>query len=117
MLDIQRKQIDKLVTLLDAWECKYKIVLPDGTALGKLEVMPERKKAAPKYPRGELIAYFLPYIGGMDLGDVVSVPGGRYPLDALRGSLSAWATHHWGNGSVTTYVNHESNTVEVLRIA
>lgn len=117
MLDIQRKQIDKLVALLDAWGCKYKIVLDDGTELGTLEVMPERKKAAPKYPRGSLTDYFLPYISGLRVGDVVSVPGDNYPLDVLRGSLSAWANHHWGTGAVTTYINRKSNTVEVLRIA
>lgn len=116
MLEIQKKQILKFASMLDTWGAEYKIILPDGEELGALEVAPKRKKAASKYPRGALSTHFLPYIEGMDFGDVVNVPAGEYPLETLRGSLSAWATHHWGNKSVTTFINHKTNMVEVLRI-
>ncbi len=119
MLDIQRKQITTFAEMLAKWGVAHKIVLPDGTEFGELEiaVSKPRKRAAPTLPLGTITSYFLPFIQDLKAGDVVAVPFGQFTPESLRGSIGAWAIYHWGKGVVTTYANRETQCVEVLRVA
>ena len=119
MLDIQKNAVTKLVSILNGIEgATYKIILPDGSQYGGLEVAPERKaplRRASAYPMGELANYFRPLIADMKPGDVVAIPYGKYVGETLRGALSAWCCAHWGKGTVNTALNHKTSTVEILR--
>lgn len=118
MLDIQRRTIDSLAKMLDKWEILYKILLPNGEELGTLIVSKQTKtkRADRPHPFGAFKAYFLPLVQDMVAGDVVEIHCGPFKPAELRGAVSAWAVAAWGKGSVTTHINSEKQTVEVLRL-
>lgn len=118
MHDIQMRSIQQWATMMDKWGIQYKLVLPDGQELGALEVVKPKLKSKRKvspFPVNTLRDYFLPFIGTLQAGDVVTVPFSQFEGERLRGAISAWATAHWGKGTCTTYLNHAAGHVEVLR--
>lgn len=116
MLDIQMKHIKSWTAVLDKWGAQYKIVMPDGTEFGTLDVVvKKRKRTAGPHPYGTLQAYFKPLLEDMTLGDVVVVPFDAFEGERLRSAISAWGAVCWGKGSCSTYINREEQTVEVMR--
>jgi hypothetical protein len=120
MLDIQKTAIVKLVSALDGVKAQYKIILPDGTEYGTLEVKPskvikEGSKASP-YPRGELKAYVTSFIGTLPVGEAAVVPYGRYEGVFVAASCSSTAHALWGSESYMCARKDHNNCVEVLRL-
>lgn len=109
--------IERAIALLNAAKAKYKIILPDGTEYGELVVAKARTKRNSKHPHGMMSAYFQPLIKDMQPGEVLVVDASIYgPVD-LRATMSGWCAARWGKGNVITSINHENNTVEVMRVA
>jgi hypothetical protein len=118
LLDIQRKNLTTWATLMEKWGVQFKIILPDGTEYGALEVVvPKARTRRPgMYPFGALQAYFKPMVEKMTAGDVVQVPCGEFDPERLRGAISAWTTTNWGKGGASTYTNKDKHAIEVMRI-
>lgn len=109
--------IDRAITLLRSLKAQYKIILPDGTEYGELTVAKAKAKRTFKHPHGMMSAYFQPLVKDMKPGDVLVIDASIYgPVD-LRATLSGWCSARWGKGNVITSINHETNSVEVLRVA
>lgn len=115
----QQLAVDRALTLLRAASAKYKIILPDGTEYGTLEVKPkkpERKRRATKHPFGEQRAYLAKYLPGLLAGESVKVPVDKYDIEALQSGISAYGVKTWGNGNAITARDKDGQYVEVLRV-
>ena len=119
MMSIQQRGLDKFLALLKGLNAQYKIIIEDGdTTLeyGELEVVDHKRVA--KVRRGDCLKVYGPImeqLGVGSVGSVVAVPIGNLPIESLRSSICSWAIRTWGLASVTTMVNHDNNTIEVLR--
>lgn len=115
---IREKSMDIALNILKGVNAKYKILLPDGTEYGELEVQENkaRKRRAVLDGRkyGELVLYYRPLIEHMKISDIVVVPFNNYRPDALSGAISAWACTHWGKSSVIT--SKSDTAIEVMRV-
>lgn len=119
MLDIQKKAIEKFLSVLDGAGAKYKIVLDDGTEYGELQVVQKKeiKRKSPILPMGTYTNYFRPHMETLPVGGVLALPFNDLDPETLRGSVSSWAITNWGKGSVTTMLNHAEQRIEVLRLS
>lgn len=116
MMEIQKRELSKFIALLNGLEAHYKIFVPDGDIMleyGSLEVVPPENLRRVK--RGACLKVYEPLLEALEVGAVVAVPIGDLPAESLRGSLCSWAIRKWGLSSVTTMVNHDNSTIEVLR--
>ena len=115
-MNVVAKAAQQAISLLTALKADFKIILPTGEEFGNLEIVrPKDRTRNMKHRRGALSDIYKPFIESMAVGDVVviPVPEGIDPLD-MRGSMSAFASKNWGNGSAKTCINE--NTVEILRV-
>ena len=110
------KAISKAHELLKASGAKFKIISPDGTEFGDLEVAAEKKKHF-KYEFGALRKVYVPYIEALKTGEVaqIKVPT-DFELEDVRGAACAWMATNWGNGTYTTTIDRDFDIVEVLRV-
>ena len=123
MLDIQKKALLRLMGVLTSLNAQYKIVLPDGTEYGTLEVakpgVRTRKRPKPEHPHGERAAWAASQISDMVVGEVRSldvVASGYSPKDA-RQSTSALANRLWGASNYITNLTEDCKHVEIMRLA
>ena len=116
MTVIQTKALKHAVSMLDAINAKYVIVMPDGETVtrGDLKVDTSPKRVL-KYPRDELKKYYKSRMDAMAIGDVLDVklPTKEMAID-VRGAASAYGSSKWGNKSYISAV--EGTSVELLRI-
>lgn len=110
---LQNRAMENAVKLLDSVGASYKITLEDGSVIsgGK------HVKRSSQYPHGALKKHFEPYVKDMDVGDVAAIPAGEFGIESIRSSLCGWTNRIWGKGASTSTVNHETKTVEILRLS
>ena len=119
MLTIQQIAFDRAINTLTGLKAQYKIILPDGTEYGTLQVLPEavpRKRAPSAHPSGTLTGHFLPYIKDMPPGGAAKVPFAEFKPENLRGSMAAWCNKHWGTGASITTIDRVGKFVEIVRL-
>ena len=120
-MEVQKIAIERALRFLNAAGCKYCILEADGTKHGTLEVAAHKEptRRSGRFPRGAMIAHYMPFVKDMKAGDSALVPYGDFGADegsksALRGSLASWCSATWGN---KTYITHNnSQGVELLRV-
>jgi hypothetical protein len=100
-------------------KAQYKIILPDGTEFGDLEIVRAKSgvKRVSTVPRGFYKDIYFPVVQGMQVGDVGEIPvpeGCKQP--ALLAAVSAWFCSKHGNGSAKTMFNTNTGRIEVLRM-
>lgn len=124
VLNIQKNGVEKLLIVLKAMDAKYKIILPDGTTYGELEVADPKKtrrrtrsKNAPgnRYQRGETMAYYKPLLVAIPPGGAEAVPFDRFHPPTLAQNINAYAHFLWGAGNYSATRNDKNKTVDVLR--
>lgn len=119
MLTIQQIAFDRAINTLTGLNAQYKIILPDGTEYGDLQVLPPakpRKRSASLHPAGSLTKHFMPYIKDMPPGGAAKVPMFEFNPVNLRGSMAAWCNKHWGAGASITTLDHVGKCVEIVRL-
>ena len=116
MEQIIKSTISKAIKMLEACNCKFAIIDPDGKTHGELEVSESKKRKSSKYPYGELRKYLTQYLDDMKPGDVAEIPLGKYDFVTLQSSASSTSCVLFGNGSCTTTRNLKNKTIEVLRV-
>lgn len=105
MLEIQKKQFDRAVQVLDMLGCTYAIKAPDGTTTGTLQLAdPVKPKRAS--PRHDYSLYCIPErVKVMKVGDVdVYKVIGEDSAEGVRSSVSACGSTVFGRGNFTTTV-------------
>lgn len=111
------KTIASAVRLLNATGAKYKVISPDGTEYGDLEVkvVKERTRVL-KHELGYFDRHIKPLITGIKPGDVVTIPykdGSTH--EEMRSCATAKCHALWGKGSYTSSLGKHG--VEILRIS
>ena len=97
---------------------QFKIFSVDGGEYGALPVVEDKpRKAASKYPHGEIRQYVLPFVENLMPDGVVSIPFKKYDAESIRGNACSWCTTVWGKQTYSTTVNKDKQTVEVYRHA
>lgn len=117
MSQIQEQALKRAIAMLEGMKCAYAIIDPLGNKHGLLEVKEPAVRGARKHPHGERSTYARSFISSMQIGDVVSVPFGKYDAFDVQSSSTSAAHKLWGRGSVTTTINREKQVVEIMRIA
>lgn len=120
-MEVQKIAVERALRFLNAAGCKYCILEADGTKHGTLEVAEDNgpKRKSSRFPRGALLAHYMPFVKGIGAGDSVVIPYGEFGVDddakaALRGALASWCSAKWGN---KTYITHNnSHGIELLRV-
>lgn len=120
MKQVQLQTVDRAVAFLNAAGVSYKVILPDGTEYGDLEVVVHKKRTrTQRVVHGTMVALYKDKITQAKVGDVVQIAikdieaVGATVL-ALRSAATACASVTWGNG---TYASVTTDThVELLRI-
>jgi hypothetical protein len=111
--------LNRALMTLKAMNAEYKVILPDGTQFGDLEVQvkPERKKKRPcKYPRGTMQNYVREFMKDMAVGDLVEVPVGEFLITEVQTAVCNFSLFEWGKGCLTTAQNAEKNVIEAMRV-
>jgi len=119
MLNIQKKEINRLTTLLKSAGASYDILLPDGVRLQHGSVSKTADTNAPsghRYRRGETPAYFLPLIKDLKPGEAVEIPFDRFHPYTLASNIGSHAFAMWGKGNYTSSRDNERKVVELLRM-
>lgn len=117
MKELQKKELSRLISMLNAFGCTHKIITDDGEEFGSLEVVMEqarKKRRSLAYPYGDIASYYKPLIN-MDcaIGDVQEVPFGKYTPEVLRSAMCSHLGKQWGKGSYTTMIG--PTTVQIMR--
>jgi hypothetical protein len=127
MSNVINALLDSVQSKLKAVGAKWKIVMPDGTEYGELEVVKQKPvkqkktvdaKGNPILPRGTYSKVFGEAVKNMKVGDVL-----RYDLSTLdlpfnpfASSLGAAIINQYGKGSAMVATNKETKIVEALRL-
>lgn len=115
-MDHNSSLFQKALATIKASGAQFRIILPDGTQYGNLEVRgPKPKKRNLKHPYGALKAHYFPFVKDLQPGGFVEVPWGAFLPGPLMSGISAWGCHTWGNGKITVAVNRDRKCIEVLR--
>ena len=109
----------RILAVLDAAPIKYKIVFPDGSTAGDLEIVDTSiKKRKLRRPRGTMSSYIDPFIEGMIVGEIrrVPLPVGMENFEPhyLTSGVGNRAIIKWGVSSAR--VSSDASGVEVMRL-
>ena len=115
---IVTKTISRAIEMLTASGAQFKVISPDGTEFGELEVVQHAdKKKVFKYKHGTLRDIYLPSLLCLNAGEVAQI---KVPedigLEDVRGAACAWMSTNWGKETYTSGVDKMFHTVEVLRV-
>lgn len=105
MLEIQKKELLKALKLLAAFNCKYKVITPEGEEFGMLEVKPEKAKRPSRHPHGAIRDYLKELVNlDLGLGEVQEIEIAYFYPEEIRGGICSWLQDNWGKGTYTTCV-------------
>lgn len=118
VIDSQGVRHGLVSKVLEKMECQYIITTKDGMKYSNTidKVDGTIKTKVRQYPHGELRAYVKTFLKDMQVGDIASIPAGKYDLRNIQNSATSWFVTQHGKQSCTTYQNATTKTVEVLRI-
>ena len=117
MKEIQQREFNRAIAVLEALGCEYKIINKDGEEFGGLEVAVEKhKRRAPnRYPYGTLTNHVRALMNfELQPGDVHSFTVGEYDPKSVQRVTCSIMTKAWGADAYTTSVSGDH--VDVMRI-
>lgn len=118
-MQVQKIAIDRAIALLQAAGCKFAIVDADGGKYGDLLIAEAPKRHRGAFPRGTLVAHFLPHIKDIQPGMAAVVPYGpcaaeKAHRNALQKAIASHCSAAWGHKTYITHMNDAG--VEILRV-
>lgn len=115
--EVVTKTIEQAVRLLAASGSQFKVISPDGTHYGALEVVTKKKKTInPNRTYGELRKYYDHFVNYQaKVGEVFEIPAGKYPPEDIRSGVCAKLSTLWGNSTYTSAIVEDR--VQILRTA
>lgn len=118
MLDIQLDQIKKLINVLEGIDAQYKIILPDGTQFGALEVTKKaERKRKPLYPYGSVRRQFKDIIDNLDVGKAAIIDAAGFDIARMASNITAYTNVKWGAGSIATKSLRSLSKIQVVRLS
>ena len=119
MVNLRKRVVEQLVATLSAMGAKYKIILPDGTEYGELEIKPADNKKTKNilYPRGATRAYYEPFLSSLRVGEEVSIPYASWDPKILKSNIHSWCYDNWGSMNYLIDKDDKNTCVCVLRMA
>lgn len=111
---IKVKAIQMAIRTLTNLGCKLKVISPDGTEYGELEVMP------PKAPRVKINSFistgYVEKVHALCVGETLTMPAPNPEvIDAFRATLVACCIKKFGKGSVISEIDAKKGEVTILR--
>lgn len=118
-MEVQKLALHRAIAMLNAAKCQFAVIDADGNKYGSLEIATQPQRHRGAFPRGTLVAHFLPHIESMKPGDAKVVPYGSFAAekahrDSLQKAISSHCSAAWGNKTYITHMNDAG--VEVLRV-
>jgi hypothetical protein len=116
---LQTRAVNQLISTLSAMGAKYKIIMPNGTEYGELEIKsPDGKKSKNiTYPRGATRAHYEPIVSTLDVGEEAAIPYAHWDATILRSNIHSWCFDNWGSRNYIIERDDTSKVVRVLRLA
>jgi hypothetical protein len=120
MLEVQLKKLKQALDALGLIGAQYKVITPDGTEYGDLEVKPvrptETASGLPRYRRMETRDIFAPHLANMKAGQVKVIECGDYDPRVISRDIAAYFANSMGAGFVSCLTMRETGTVQVLAL-
>lgn len=116
MYQVQEKTLQKALQILDALQCKYVVIDSNNNKYGTLNVIEKTKRSPRLYPFGEIKSYLEPYLGNIQIGEVVEVPYGKYGGAKVQCHAAGFMCTKFGVKTHTSSQNHARQVLEVLRL-
>ena len=114
------KTIARAVELLKASGAQFKVISPDGTEFGELEVVQHAdKKKVFRFAHGELCRIYKSTLESLKVGEIATIKNPdatKYDLEDIRGSAASWISKHWGTDAHTSTIDRTFDTIDILRV-
>lgn len=92
----QHNQIAIVEKILADIKAVYAIRMPDGSMLGDLTALVQKpdkpRRGQLTFPRGEIRAYVVKYLAGIDAGEIRRIPAGAYGVDRVQSAACMYMT-------------------------
>lgn len=120
MLAVQEKKFREALAILALVGAKFKVITPDGSEYGDLEVRTIRSGSSkahfPRYKHGETRRFFMQYLLAMKAGDAKVIDCKEYDPRVIARDISSYCCQTFGNGSVSCLADREEKTVEIFAL-
>lgn len=119
METVQQRVLERALVMLNSLKLDYVIRIPDGENIVQGEFHMTDKPPKPRRkivnPRGTFRDMYRKMgIQHMKVGDVMSVPYGKYHKNSVQATLAGFATAVWGSGACVTAITKDA--VEIMRV-
>ena len=119
--ELKQRVLNGALRHLDSLGVSYKVITPIGEH-GTLQVVaPKPVKVSTRkqtrFGRGEMAAYYKPYIVDLPVGGEVIIPTGDFTLVEMQTNVTSWCTTNWGKGSYVSMRDSDKGTLSILRVA
>ena len=123
MLEVQEKKLKQAIDMLELLGLEFKVIRPDGFEYGKLEVKPPEPPKPepkitklPKYPRGEVRSFFLPFLEELKAGDAKVIDCKSYDARVISRDISSYCINTFGRQSMSCHTDRDQNKVQILAL-
>ena len=120
MLEVQEKKLKQAIDILTLLGTQFKVIRPDCFEYGELEVKPPKPAPKitklPKYPRGEVRSFFLPFLENMNAGAAKVIDCKSYDARVISRDISSYSVNHFGHGAVSCHTDRDQNVVQILAL-
>ena len=116
MENIQTVALKRAINTLNALNCQFAVITPEGEKFGELEVQAPTKERKSKYKAGELKKYVDPFLASVEVGKDFTVPCGEFDMKTTIRSVNNWFSKTYGAGSYRYQSDKYANCVHGLRI-
>ncbi len=115
MNEIKVITMKRAFALLDACQCSYAVIDPDGNKHGNLELAaaPSKRRSC-EFPFGSIMTHIRQHLPEMNIGDVVQIPAGEYGAARVRATAVSFLCKKDGKNAYTSTIT--GGMVEIMRI-
>ena len=109
--------VSRTINVLNAMAAqgaKFYVELPDGSKYGNIKLETAKPKRQVR-PYGSVKDAIIPFLTGMQVGELVSIPiPGGFTRSAFQSAIATRAVKLWGSEAHTTCIT--KTTVDVMRL-
>lgn len=109
--------VNRTISILNAMAAqgaKFYVELPDGSKYGNIKMASPKPKRQIR-PYGSVKHAIIPFLTGLQVGELVSIPIPEgFNRSAFQSAIATRAVKLWGNEAHTTCIT--KNTVDVMRL-
>lgn len=109
--------VSRTINVLNAMAAKgakFYVELPDGSKYGNIKLVTPKPKRQVR-PYGSVKDAIIPFLTGLDVGELVSIPiPSGFTRSGFQSAIATRAVKLWGNEAHTTCIT--ATTVDVMRL-